>query len=293
MSGHTLRKTNRCYKKNQNDKMSNLNLDGVLVLDIETTGLVEKGLDYKTDFLLFPHIVEIGWIMDGVEKCYIIRPDGYSIPVGATEIHGISHDRATKEGVPFIRVITEFAADCRRAKVIVGHNIYFDTSIIKANVLRLKDADFYALIDEALHKDKRVDTMMKTIKFVAVTFPNSKRLKFPKLEELYFRLFKCAYEAHSALEDCRAVVRCLPELVKEGLIELKRREPKPAPLDFDDPNPVTKPIGVVEFSESIPDVGIETDVSREVGGELRRGVKSKPIVPDKGSDLLNVNIDDF
>lgn len=260
-------------------------LKDVLVLDIETTGLVAKGLDYKNDFEQFPHVVEIAWSMNGVEKRYIIKPEGWMVPIEATEIHGISHDQAVADGTPFVRVITEFVADTRKANLVVGHNIYFDTSIIKANVLRLRDAEFYALCDEGLDKYKRVDTMMKCIKFVGVTFPNSKRLKFPKLAELHYKLFGEGFPEHNALDDVRAVLRCLPELVKEGIIELKRREPTPAPLEFNDPNPVTKPIGIDK--KAVVDEFVEktTGAPPATVGDV---VKEAP-----KNELLDADLDDF
>ena len=110
-----------------------------------------------------------------------------------------------------------------------------------------------------MFKGKRIDTMMKTIRFVGACYENGKPGKFPKLEELYAKLFNGAtFQAHNALEDVRALRKCLPELVQLGIIELVQKEypaeqmkaefdaPKPKSgqnIQFDDPNPVTEPIG--------------------------------------------------
>ena len=220
----------------------------VCFFDSETTGLVPKGADYKTDYNEFPHIVQLGWILNGIEKEYIIKPDGWVIPDEAAAIHGITTEIALAKGVPFEGVIKEFIADCKASKVIVGFNIYFDTSILKANILRFGDMEFYNNdVDPALDKYKRVDVMRKVIKFVDAPKADGKKgAKFPKLTELYAKIFGTEYAgAHGALADVRALVACMPKLLEENLIILKPTEPKATEqrLQFSDPNPVTKPIG--------------------------------------------------
>lgn len=198
-------------------------LKDVLAFDVETTGLVGKGLKYDTDFALFPHIVQMSWTINGVEKDFIIYPEGYEIPAEAAAIHGITTEIAIEKGVPLAEVMIEFVMDSLKAKIVVGHNIYFDTSVIKANCLRLEEPLLFLDLEAGIHKFKRVDTMMKTIKFVGAKQEGSNRAKFPSLEELYFKLFNEGFPAHNSKEDVRAGLRCLPELVALGLIVL---EPK-------------------------------------------------------------------
>ena len=193
----------------------------ILIIDIETTGLVPKGATWENEFQLFPHVVQISWIFEEQEKDFIIKPEGWIIPAEVSEIHGITQERAESEGVYFLEVVKEIANDATRAAKIAGHNLYFDLSIIKANVLKFGLSEFLqTILNPAFDKSKRIDTMNKTIKFVGAKFPDSNRLKFPRLEELYFKLFSEEFPAHNALEDCRAVKRCLPELIQKGIIQL-------------------------------------------------------------------------
>lgn len=92
--------------------------------------------------------------------------------------------------------------------------------MLKANILRYCGKEYYdAKAEDALHKGKRIDTMMKTIKFVGALYQNGKPGKFPKLEELFAKLFPGeTFPAHDALEDIRALRRCVPELVNLGLL---------------------------------------------------------------------------
>jgi len=199
---------------------------GVLFFDTETTGLPAKGAKYDADFMEFPHMVSLAWSLNGQEYEYIIKPNGYVIPQEVTEIHGISHDYAMEHGINVELVLRAFFQDAIEADFVCAHNIYFDVSIIKASVLRSLGKEYYDLYAEiALDKAKRIDTMMKTIKFVGALYANGKPGKFPKLEELYQKLFPNeTFNAHNALEDVRALVRCLPELVRLGIIELKLKE---------------------------------------------------------------------
>lgn len=76
--------------------------------------------------------------------------------------------------------------------------------------------------------------MRPTMKWVDARMANG-RLKFPNLSELYSRCFPGeSFPAHDALEDVKAVAKCLPVILELGLVELKVKEypdeqAKPAP----------------------------------------------------------------
>lgn len=128
--------------------------------------------------------------------------------------------------------------------VWVGHNIYFDTSIVKAMILRIMGREYYdAKAEDALFKGKRIDTMMKTIKFVGALYADGRPGKYPKLEELYNKCFPGeTFPAHDALEDVKACKRCIPVLVENGIIELKPKEYPAEQLKFNpEPEPIFAP----------------------------------------------------
>ena len=85
-----------------------------LIFDTETTGLP---LDYNAPIDKldnWPRAVQIAWQLHDINgnlievKNYIIKPVGYSIPFNAEKIHGISTERALKQGVDIEFVIEEF-----------------------------------------------------------------------------------------------------------------------------------------------------------------------------------------
>lgn len=183
-----------------------------LILDIETTGLPPKGANYETDFIKFPRIVSISWkIDDGDTVTYIINQEGFPIPEEVTKIHGITNEEANKSKYYLSAVLKNLLIAGKDVDKIIGHGLYFDTSTIKANVLRLQEKDMYKEITELLHKDKRIDIMQKTIKFCGLK-------KYPTLTELYTKLFKEGFEAHQSKYDVNAIYECYNKLVELKVI---------------------------------------------------------------------------
>lgn len=213
-----------------------MTIDDVLFFDTETTGIPERSWNWDTDFEQYPHVVQMAWLHGCKVETHIIRPDGWEIPQETVDVHGITTEYALEHGEPFASVVDMFIQDCHDAGLICGHNIHFDTSIIKANILRELGREYYDAndVENALYKGKRIDTMRPTMKWVDARMANG-RLKFPNLSELYSRCFPGeSFPAHDALEDVKAVAKCLPVILELGLVELKVKEypdeqAKPAP----------------------------------------------------------------
>ena len=213
-----------------------MTIDDVLFFDTETTGVPERSWEWHTDFDKYPHVVQMAWLHGCKVETHIIRPDGWEIPQETVDVHGITTEYALEHGEPFASVVDMFIQDCHDAGLICGHNIHFDTSIIKANILRELGREYYDAndVENALYKGKQIDTMRPTMKWVDARMANG-RLKFPNLSELYSRCFPGeSFPAHDALEDVKAVAKCLPVILENGLVELKVKEypdeqAKPAP----------------------------------------------------------------
>lgn len=208
-----------------------MEIKDVLFLDTETTGIPDRNAKWDEDFADFPHVVQLAWMHGEKMENHIILPEGWTIPDDVVEVHGITNEYAMAHGEPFAAVVDMFIEDCHNAGLICGHNIHFDTSIIKANILRELGREYYDATDveSALFKGKRIDTMRSTMKWVDARNQWG-RLKFPRLEELYARCFNGeSFPAHDAMEDVKALAKCLPVVVAEGLIELRVKEYPPEP----------------------------------------------------------------
>lgn len=194
----------------------------ILFFDTETTG---KPIVYNapvTDSDNWPRLVQLAWIMTDQEgkvlkkKSVIIRPDGFSIPIDAAAIHGITTEKAKREGLPLAEVLEEFGTDLSLAKHIVGHNIDFDRNIVSAEVWRIC-WDYSLLMNKPF-----TCTMKSSSDFCAI--PNSNSYfggyKWPSLQELYQKLFGRSFEdAHDALSDITATKDCYFELKRRGIIK--------------------------------------------------------------------------
>ena len=198
----------------------------ILTIDIETTGLPPKDADYKIHYMQYPYIASLAFKING-EKVneFIINQEGRIMSDEVIAIHGITNEIANASPHKFIDVIYYLLTQSSHGltDITVGHNIYFDSSIIKANVLRMIQEgkmmqNYYDNIEIILHKDRRIDTMKSTIKFCNI--PSPRGAKWPKLTELYFKLFGKTFDAHSSGNDVDATYECFVELVKLGVIKL-------------------------------------------------------------------------
>lgn len=203
-----------------------MTINDVIFFDVETTGVPDRNWNWELDYAKYPHIVQLAWKFGEAEESHIIYPDGWDIPDDVVAVHGITTEYAKANGEPFAAVISLFLQECGTAGLICGHNIHFDTGMVKANILRELGREFYDAynVESALFKGKRIDTMLSTMKWVDARRIDG-RLKFPNLGELYSRCFPGeTFPAHDAMADVKAVARCLPVIVEMGLVKLEVKE---------------------------------------------------------------------
>ena len=188
----------------------------LLFFDTETTGLPRHHRAPVSDLDNWPRLVQIAWLLSdahgdlqqGVEA--IIRPDGFSIPVDAARVHGITTERAMAEGQPLQKVLQQFLNALEQADTLVGHNIAFDENVLGAELLRCG-------FSNPLPYRKHYCTMEASTTLCQL--PGPRGYKWPRLDELHRFLFgqEVAF-AHNARADMEATVRCFFELQRRGLI---------------------------------------------------------------------------
>lgn len=184
--------------------------------DTETTGLPRSWKAPVTDLANWPRLVQIAWeSYDGdgnkvSEESFIIKPEGFAIPADSAKVHGISTERAEREGVPLSEVLEKFSGCVNEAEILVAHNMSFDEKIIGAEFLRARMANI-------IEKKKKICTMENSTKLCAIPGPYG--LKWPKLAELHQKLFGTDFqEAHNAAVDIRATARCFWEMRRRGIV---------------------------------------------------------------------------
>lgn len=189
-----------------------------LFFDTETTGLPKSWQAPVSDLDNWPRIVQLAWILseDNGEQIsgqnYIIKPEGFLIPEESSRVHGISTEKALKEGVDLEEALNNFAYDLSRSNLLVAHNINFDEKIIGAEFLRKN-------VESNLGNISKFCTMRSTTNYCQIEKKNGYGYKWPRLEELHLKLFRKNFDnAHDALADVKACARCFFELKDKNII---------------------------------------------------------------------------
>lgn len=188
-----------------------------LFFDTETTGLPKNWKAPVTDLNNWPRLVQLAWLLydsrdQEIKRANrIIIPEGFTIPTEASNVHGISTERAHEEGIELSEALNEFSQTLNEADFLIAHNISFDQVIIGAEFLR-KD------IKSRLVDIPKICTMKTTTNICEI--PGKYGFKWPNLTELHQHLFQKGFDgAHDALADVKACADCFFELKKTGLYQ--------------------------------------------------------------------------
>ncbi|MDP4183638.1 MAG: 3'-5' exonuclease [Bacteroidota bacterium] len=198
-----------------------------LILDTETTGLPKSRYAEIDDFDSWPYPVQIAWMLFDEDR-KVIKSANYilkqktTIPTAASHIHKITTEIMKAKGVDPKAVYEELTNDIKNSKVIVAHNIEFDIPIIECDYLR------NGFDKQLFYRKKKICTMKSSIEFCKLKRRNG-GYKFPKLEELFGKLFyndptAQIQGAHDASVDTMVTAKCFFELLDKGIIELEAKE---------------------------------------------------------------------
>ena len=158
-----------------------------LFFDTETNGLP---INWKAPVTLlnnWPRLVQIAW--QQIDKHsqllraeeFIIKPDGFVISKEATGIHGITTERAMREGFDLKTVMLEFASVIDRSDILVAHNMDFDEKIVGAEFIR-------TAVPHQMMNRQRICTMKASTDICRLPGPYG--YKWPTLTELVQFLFQ-------------------------------------------------------------------------------------------------------
>lgn len=192
-----------------------------LIFDTETTGLPRDWNAPVTDSENWPRMVQLAWQLHDEKgklisrQNLIVQPEGYEIPFNAAKIHGITTERAERDGVPLVEVLAAFAKDMERAKYAVGHNIEFDVNIVAAECFRMEQAH------DPLLEMAALDTKLLSVDYCQIPGGKGGKFKWPTLTELHEKLFGEPFaDAHDAAYDVDATARCFFGLVTEQVAKV-------------------------------------------------------------------------
>lgn len=116
----------------------------LMFIDTETTGVSSKD-----------RIVQIAWQLYAEDTinlvssdCFIVKPTDYKITSKSIEIHGITQERAFKEGQERRRILEELKLALLRSETVIAHNMSFEDRMISSELNRLGDDDLLNLWTE-------------------------------------------------------------------------------------------------------------------------------------------------
>ena len=237
-----------------------------LIFDTETTGLPKDWKQPFTNIDNWPRLVQLAWqLHDETGKLisndnYIIKPDGFEIPYAVSKVHGITTERANKDGVDLKIVLDAFHKDLEQAKYNVGHNIEFDVNVAGCEFFRLED------LEPLVTKLDVIDTKDVSTEWCALAGGKGGKFKWPTLTELHTKLFGEGFgDAHDAAYDVDATARCFFGLITQNIF---------LPKEISDPKTVAYEAPKLEVANF------------EIGKELKKSEAN-------AADILqgNINID--
>jgi DNA polymerase III subunit epsilon len=189
-----------------------------LIFDCETTGLPKNWEAPISDLDNWPRVIQVAWLLYNksghqiVSAVRLVQPEGFTIPLKAQHIHGITTAHALSEGEKLIDVLQALSLAIEKSEILVAHNLKFDERVLSAEYLRMN-------LQPPFLKKKRFCTMEKTTQLCRI--PGSRGYKWPSLSQLYWELFKSNLEdAHDAGVDVAACAKCFFELKQRRMVSL-------------------------------------------------------------------------
>ena len=200
-----------------------------LVFDTETTGKAD--FNAPVDAPHQPRIVQLGAILfDDKKKIVselnvVLKPDNWTIPKEAFNIHGFTTEYCEKYGLPERVGLGLFDHLLSKAEILVAHNISFDLILIKGA---------YKRHGQTFPEVKTFCTMTTMTPICKLPGGRNGEYKWPQLKEAYWHAFSEMFaSAHDAMADVRACAR-IYHWLQDGQPKVSH-----APLVIDGTNPIT------------------------------------------------------
>lgn len=185
--------------------------DVYLIIDIETSGLPKK----TNSDIIYPEILQIAWVLSNkigivLKKNSFIIDTPYIINNNYSEFVNIDFKTARKVKFPINLALKKLAEDIKICDYVVAHNIEFDLEILGHYFSKS-----YGL--NPFKNKNKICTMKSSINFCAI--PNNYGYKYPKLSELYFKLYNYQVKnSHNAEIDVLHTLKCFKKLKSLGQI---------------------------------------------------------------------------
>lgn len=191
----------------------------ILFFDTETTGFMNarKPVDHPDQ----AHVVQLAAQLvtpqneTFMEFSLVVNP-GVPIPVGASNVHGITDDIAAKYGVKPKTAVRFFTMLLRHTELLVAHNIGFDDQVMQTAITRC-GGDVKEFVKPQYCTMKNAFDVVKAPPTQKMIAAGRTHWKSPNLGECIKHFFDEELDgAHDAMVDVKACRRVYFELMKGG-----------------------------------------------------------------------------
>jgi len=193
----------------------------IIVFDTETTGLPEKGAKLN-DLSKWPYIIQLSWLEINIcpkvsynlENHYIKIDKNVKLSEESIKIHGITRDKLENEGKDLNLILKKLLKSLTNTDYLVAHNLNFDKNMLNVECSR-NNIDLNKNISLIEFCTMKYGEQICNIKIIG---KNGKEFtKFPKLNELYIKLFNENVENyHNAKVDIICCARCFMFMTNNG-----------------------------------------------------------------------------
>jgi DNA polymerase III epsilon subunit-like protein len=150
--------------------------------------------------------------MDKLSIEEIILPVGFEISEQVSKIHGITQEKAVREGHHLSTSLSLFSSVLETSDLLVGHNISYDLNVLGCEYFRTFQSN--PLIGKSSYC-----TMQKSTNLLKLPGRYAGNYKWPKLQELYQFLFnEPLSQTHTALDDIRQTAKCYFEMQRREIV---------------------------------------------------------------------------
>ena len=207
----------------------------VMVFDTETTGLpTKRNASIEEEDDCWPHVVQISWLcydtdiqkLISINDIIIKLHEDCSIPKESSDIHGITDSISREKGIPIKEALLKFIIDYNNASMIVAHNITFDKNMIRVECFRQGYHNIFRDKPTIEYCTMKFGSPITKLKIINPK-TNRERTKYPKLIELYEKLFnEVPNNLHNSLIDVLVCFRCFYFMYFQQDVFLKDQEIK-------------------------------------------------------------------
>jgi DNA polymerase III epsilon subunit-like protein len=215
----------------------------ILFFDTETTGLIPNG---ALSIDQFPYIIQLSYILYDTETYTTVETFNQYVRVAptvviseiVTTITGITREMCD-DGLPIEDCLRAFRNAYLKADLLVAHNLKFDIEMIRCEIKRYIQPLFMSSSSSSYDIDD-VTAFMNMFKLNKPTYctmlkstdlcdirktPESKYKKYPKLSELFQKLYSdetLPTNLHNSMTDVLVCLRCYMQMT--GIKEITRTE---------------------------------------------------------------------